>query len=314
MSRSVLRREELVQAVLDLGASPLELADYATTGLRIVAVGPSGIGKSNLAMLIAEQLAAQGWVCVLIDPEGEIESLFGKALESPEALGTALERRDNPFLVVSAKNASEFIPYAETILAAADKHRKPLFVVLDEGQLFSASRGRKNDIGTVTDLMNDIAQRGRKRALDFFITAHRFSGTLHRSVFANANLTLIGRQEDPTAWSALAPQFRGSQITFSDLAALAPGEFFVFSRRGVEKAATPMAEALQRVAPKARAVKPVVPTTFSQWDRAVSEIPTARLDALSDPVVTLLSAIAGLTPQQLRCGNRALTDELEVRA
>ena len=42
---------------------------------------------------------------------------------------------------------------------------------------------------------------GRKRALDLFITALRYTGTLHRSIFSNKNLTLIGCQEDPTAWA-----------------------------------------------------------------------------------------------------------------
>ncbi len=146
------------------------------------------------------------------------------------------------------------------------------------------------------------------------VSAHRFSGSLHRSVFTSKNLTFIGRQEDPTAWSALAPQFRGSRIGFSDLTALAPGEFFCFSRRGVEKVAMPMAEALARVALRATVVRPALPTTFSQWDRALREIATERLRALTPPVVSLLGAIAGLSPQQLAAGGRARRDELEVRA
>jgi hypothetical protein len=196
---------------------------------------------------------------------------------------------------------------------AADAHRKPIFLVVDEGQLFSASRKRKDGIGDAGDLVNQFVERGRKRALDVFLTAHRFSGSLHRSVFGNKNLTLIGRQEDPTAWSALAPQFRGSTLGFNDLAALSPGEFFCFSRRGVEKVVMPMAEALKRVAPAARAVKPALPATFSQWDRAMREIPTRRLQELTDPVTMLLGTVAGLTSQQLLSGGRALEDELEAR-
>jgi len=69
---------------------------------------------------------------------------------------------------------------------------------------------------------------GRKRALDLFVTALRYTGTLHRTMFANKNLTLVGCQEDPTAWSALAPMFRSSGIEFKDLNALGPGEFVLF--------------------------------------------------------------------------------------
>jgi hypothetical protein len=314
MTRAVFRRDELLTAALHLGDLDIDLADYATTGLRVVTVGPSGIGKTNTGLLIAEQLAAQGWVCVLVDPEGEIAEMYGEPVASVDDLAEGLAKRDRKFLVISARDAGEFVEYGKAIMAAAEEHRKPIFLVIDEGQLFSASKKRKDNFGDAGDLVNQFVERGRKRALDVFLTAHRFSGSLHRSIFGNKNLTLIGRQEDPTAWSALAPQFRGSTIGFNDLAALSPGEFFCFSRRGVEKVLMPMAAALKRVAPAARVVKPALPSTFSQWDRAMREIPIGRLQALDAGVTSLLGTVAGLTNQQLLAGGRALADELEARA
>lgn len=311
MARTVIRRSEMFDATLNLGGAPIELSEYATTGLLAVAIGPRGNGKTNAGLLIAEQLAVQGWIGVLIDPEGEMESLYGEAVESADVLRDLLAERQQPIIVVSAKDANEFIPYGTAILDAAEEHRKPMFVVIDEGQLFSASK--KKDIAEAADIINQFAERGRKRALDLFITAHRYTGSLHRSIFANKNLTLVGCQEDPTAWAALAPQFRASKIEFGDLHALSPGEFFCFSRRGVEKIKMPMAAALQRVAPKAKAVKRTLPATFSQWDRAMREIPAERLEALTDPVVNLLGAVAGLSSQQMLSGARALQDELEAR-
>ncbi len=314
MSRGVIRRKELEEAVLDFGSIAIDLDDYATTGLRTVAIGPSGIGKTNAGLVVGEQLADQGWTSVLLDPEGEIASMYGDPVEDVDELGERLKKRDQKIVVVSAVNATEFIPYGRKILEAADEYRKPIFVMIDEGQVFSAPRKRQKDLGEASDILNEFAERGRKRALDLFLTAHRFTGSLNRSIFANKNLTLIGQQQDPTAWSALAPQFRSSKIEFGDLAALAPGEFFCFSRRGVEKLRMPMAEALKRVAPKAKPIRPKLPSTFSQWDRAMREIPTKRLQALDDPVVKLLSAVAGLSPQQALSGGRALADELEGRA
>ena len=70
MKRGVIQRRELLAATLDLGGGPIDLSPYATTGLRVVTIGPSGSGKTNCGLLIGEQLAAQGWVSVLIDPEG----------------------------------------------------------------------------------------------------------------------------------------------------------------------------------------------------------------------------------------------------
>lgn len=313
MSRGVIQRKELDGAVLDFGSVAIDLSEYSTTGLRIVTVGPSGIGKTNAGLLIAEQLGAQGWISVLVDPEGEIESMYGKAVAGVDELKLRLQKRDRKFVVVSAEDASEFIPYGRAILEAADEHRQPIFLMVDEGQVFSAPKKRKGDVGEASDIVNQFAERGRKRALDLFLTATRFTGSLHRSIFGNKNLSLIGRQEDPTAWAALAPQFKASKIQFNDLAALEPGEFFCFSRRGVERVRMPMAEELKRVAPKAKAVKPKLPGTFSQWDRAMREIPTPRLRVLTPSVIGLLGAVAGLSSQQLLSGARALQDELGDR-
>ncbi len=314
MSRAVIQRKELLSSTLDLGGAPIDLSEYATTGIRIVAVGPSGTGKTNAGFLIAEQLAAQGWVSVMCDPEGEIESIYGQAVDNAEDLRGRLVCREQPIVVVSAKDASEFIPYGKAILDVADKQRKPIFVMIDEGQLFSPPKKRKGEIGEAADIVNQFSERGRKRALDLFLTAHRYTGSLHRSVFGNKNISLIGHQEDPTAWATLAPLFRSSKIEFSYLAALAPGEFFCFSRHGMEKIQMPMAAALKRVALKAKAVKPLLPANFSQWDRALREIPIERLKVLTDPVVNLLGAVGGLSAQQIHSGTRALQDELEAKA
>jgi hypothetical protein len=314
MTRDVIVRKELQGALLDFGSVVVDLSEYATTGLRTVAVGPSGIGKTNAGLLIAEQLSAQGWVSILIDPEGELESMYGKAVAGVDDLRDRLTKRDHPIVVVSAADATEFIPYGRMILEAAEEDRKPLFVMMDEGQVFSAPKKRKGDVGEASDIVNQFAERGRKRALDLFLTALRFTGSLHRSIFGMKNLSLIGCQEDPTAWAALAPQFRASKIEFGDLAALGPGEFFCFSRAGTEKIRMPMAAALKRVAPKAKAIKPKLPTSFSQWDRAMRDLPTPRLRTLTDPVVALLGEVSGLSPQQVLSGKRALQDELESRA
>lgn len=314
MAHDVITRTEMLGAFLDLGGSePIDLSSYATMGLRIVTVGPSGIGKTNAGLLIAEQLSQQGWISVLISPEGEIETMYGEPVKDEEELTERLVQRDRPIIVVAAENASEFLPYGRAILAVADRQRKPVFVAIDEGQVFSASRKRKDDVGEAADIINQFAERGRKRALDLFLTAHRFTGSLHRSIFSMKNLSLIGCQEDPTAWAALAPQFRESRIEFNDLAALAPGEFFCFSRRGVEKVRMPMASALARVADSAKIVKPALPATFGQWDRAMASMTTTRLEALTDPVIDLLAAVANLNAQQIIAGRRALQDELEVR-
>jgi hypothetical protein len=60
MKRNVIRRDEMLTAQLKLGGQPIELAQYASTGLLAIAVGPRGNGKTNAGLLMAEQLAEQG--------------------------------------------------------------------------------------------------------------------------------------------------------------------------------------------------------------------------------------------------------------
>lgn len=314
MSRGVIDRAEMEHAALRLGGTPVTLGDYRTTGLVAVAVGPRGCGKTNAGLLMAEQLSGQGWVSVLIDPEGELESMYGEAVPTPGALGDAMASRDRPIVVVNARDAKDFAPFGRALLASADVHRKPAFVVVDEGQLFSSSRRRGGGMGEASDVVADIAERGRKRAIDLFVTAQRFTGSLQRTLFANKNLTLVGWQEDPMAWSGLAPQFGASKIGFAELNALSPGEFMCISRQGIEKVRMPMAEALRAVAPKAGRVGRTLPASFNEWSRAMSAMPAGRLEALDADVVALLGAVAGLTPQQMAAGRGALKDEMDDRA
>lgn len=314
MSRPIIERPEMAEAVLDIGGGePLALADYATTGLVSVAVGPRGHGKTNIGLLMAEQLSEQGWVSVLIDPEDEMEALYGAAVCAPEELAMLLESRSRPIVVVKARSATEFVPFGQVLLEAADTHRKPLFVVLDEGQIMSSPKRRTDGLGESSDLIGEFVDRGRKRALDLFITALGFTSSLHRGIFRNKNLTFIGCQEDPSEWSTLAPQFRGSGVGFADLQALGPGQFYCFSRRGIEKVRTPMATKLAAVAPKAAPARKLLPTSFTEWDRAMQAIPLYRLQRLSDPVCQLLGTICGLTTAQVQAGMVARDDEIECR-
>jgi hypothetical protein len=147
VKRNVISRPEMLTATLNLGGATIELADYAATGLLALAIGPRGKGKTNAGQVIAEQLSEQGWISVLIDPEGELESMYGAAVASPEALAVLLESRTQPIVVVDAKTTYDFLPYGEVISQAADQFRKPIFVMIDEGQVFSQNKHRKDGIG-----------------------------------------------------------------------------------------------------------------------------------------------------------------------
>ncbi len=127
----VRKRTEMLSASLDFGGEPIDLADYATTGLVSVAVAPRGLGKTNVGLVMAEQLAPQGWVSVLVDPEDELAALYGQPVADPEDLRRRLIERNENIIVVSAHDAAEFVPYGQVIFEVADEHRKPIFVAID---------------------------------------------------------------------------------------------------------------------------------------------------------------------------------------
>ena len=102
-SKDTIRFETYRNAELRFGALTLPLIDYATSGLRAVTIGPSGIGKTNTGLLIAEQLAEQGWICVLMDPEGEIDALYRK--RGGETMVDAMEKPSGPFFRTSFRKS-----------------------------------------------------------------------------------------------------------------------------------------------------------------------------------------------------------------
>ena len=104
----VIDRSEMRAATLDLGTLKINLADYATTGIVSLGVGPRGCGKTNTGQLMAEQLSEQGWISVLFDPEDELEAMYGEAVRDADDLRERLTLRDRPIVVVRAANAAEF--------------------------------------------------------------------------------------------------------------------------------------------------------------------------------------------------------------
>src|SRR3546814_20269004 len=90
-----------------------------------------------------------------------MESMYGKAVKDADELLERLTKRDQPIVVVAAGDAEAFVPYGLVILEAAENFRKPVFVVIDDGQIFSgATRGNTNE---AEGIINQCAERGRMR-------------------------------------------------------------------------------------------------------------------------------------------------------
>lgn len=87
---SVFRREEFLTASLNLGTTSIDLKDYATTGIRAVVVGPSGIGKCHIGTDTV--LVADGRLVPFAEMScGEIASLDDVSLQNTVAVGRCVE-------------------------------------------------------------------------------------------------------------------------------------------------------------------------------------------------------------------------------
>ena len=95
--------------------------------------------------------------------------MYGDAVADVDALRLRPGvKRDEPFVVVAAEDASEFVPYGRAILEAADTSQEAHIPDDRRGQVFSAPKKRKGDIGEAADIVNEFATRGRKRVLISF--------------------------------------------------------------------------------------------------------------------------------------------------
>lgn len=310
----MIDRPEMDEVALLMGDKQLPLSMFRTTGFRMVAMGAGGSGKTNAGLNVVEQMVDSGhWVGVVVDPEGELVPLLGAAVPTPLDLREALIARAPSLLVVSADSPEAFVPYAEVISEVVDAQRKPVVLMIDEGQLFSNARKRTDGVGASSDYINDFVVRGRKRALDLVITTPRASASLNRMVFSGSNLTLIGAHADPSGWSMLAPLFKGAGVTYRDLLGLQTGEFIMTSPMGVTKVHMRMSRAFGAVARPAAPVQRELPASFREWDTALASISVERLEALSPAVVDLLCALSGLDDTKRADGQAALADELALR-
>ena len=306
-------RHEMVGAQLELGNCRIDLSDYATTGLRCVMIGPSGGGKTFASLLVAEQLSEQGWVSVLVDPEGVLAPLYGGAVRDPEHLRSLLAERTQKILVIEAKSADDFVPYGQALIEVVDTQRKPVFLVLDEGQLFSTTGNRVGGEHEASMLIRDYLDRGRKRKLDLCISALRYTASLNRAAFDSRNLTLVAHHGDSRAWAGVAPVVSHAGFSFADVSALQTGQFLVVSRHGVEKATLPMPKAVRGLVPPTKRTRTALPGSFREWDAAVGAIDDKALAQLTPDLVALMSALAGLAAAQARSGADALADEILAR-
>jgi hypothetical protein len=146
------RRGLLFGIGLDTNNAPVGI-DLATSP-HIGIAGQSGSGKSVLLQVIVGQLAAAGARLVLVDADGATFEPFARL----SALDVQLARD-----VAAAHDAAVYVQRAMDA-RPVDIHQPPLVLAIDE--LHTLRRDTR-------DVIQDIAQRGRKRRVFVVLATHR---------------------------------------------------------------------------------------------------------------------------------------------
>lgn len=225
-----------------------------TTG----AIAAKGGGKSYLAGVAAEQLAAAGVPFIVIDPIGnwcflrlaadgkspglKVAVVGGEHGDVPltadqgAALATFLVQRDGSAVVdvsaFSKTKRKEFVAdFCEALFRTARTYRTPRTVIFEEAQVFApqhAARGEERMLGAVTD----IVRLGRNYGIGCILVTQR-PQSVSKEVLNQIELLFVGGLRGPHERKAIAGWVteQGADLTeqMAELPTLPPGEFLMWS-------------------------------------------------------------------------------------
>lgn len=203
------------------------------------------MGKSYLTgVLLEETLENGGMVCV-VDPEGEHYTLAerypmlviggenGKIPLEPEAIGKTVEAMlENRLSVVF--DLSEYVDeeqqplytrITETLFQAQRRYKIKMRLVVEEAQIYAP----QNAVTTSLQLSQKIAKRGRKRGIDSVWATQR-PASLNKDILSQCNRFWFGGIQAEQDYKAIKPFLNEAGITFSDIKALKPGEFYCYAK------------------------------------------------------------------------------------
>ncbi len=226
--------------------SPAAISD----GIRLLVCGESGAGKSTAAVLILEQMLAQGGQVVLLDPHQEYAALWNAAPSDVVRFGYG----DEPVTMDSVEEClnlvrdgkSLLIDLSHWVLEAAElgafvlafvkglyrlrvAHPQATMLCVEEAQLFCPQQqigGQAEGI----QLFVGVANGGRKFGLSLMLLSQRIS-LIDSNVVGSVNLRILMRTTEVRDWKRIKlylPETMG--IEYEDLKSMKSGEAIVLSR------------------------------------------------------------------------------------
>lgn len=236
------------------------LADFATTGERDAILASSGMGKSYLTGVLLEETLENGTLVCIIDPEGEHFTLA----ERYPCLIIGGEHAHVPFdpdavdlytesMVASGLSTifdlSEYIDQeqqqyfgviVDSLFRVEQRYRRKVRLVVEEAQIYAPQSGvgagakkalKGQDSLTVSQR---IAKRGRKRAIDSLWATQR-PASLNKDILSQCNRFWFGGITSELDYKAIRPFLNEAGISFQDIKALQPGQFYFYAKGKTEK-------------------------------------------------------------------------------
>lgn len=234
----------------------VSLEDYAATGERDAILASSGMGKSYLTGVIAEETLENGGLLCVIDPEGEYFTLAERY----------------PILIIGGENAmvpldesaidlyiqalletnlsvifdlSEHLDHeqqdlyaqiAESLFQQETTFRRKVRIIVEEAQIYAPQRlasggggGAKKKRWDPVNSSQKLAKRGRKRAIDSLWATQR-PASLSKDILSQCNRFWFGGIAAEQDYKAIKPFLTEAGISFNDVKGLQPGEFYFYSK------------------------------------------------------------------------------------
>ncbi|MBK9122827.1 MAG: DUF87 domain-containing protein [Chloroflexi bacterium] len=313
-----MQRELTIESAIDL-APGLQLPMESIIGQTLAVLGTTGSGKSMTVRRIVEQMLGAGLPMCVFDIEGEYHTLreahhvliFGKTpgqtvdlpitAETADRIADASLRQQQPVIVDLSgwRSASERIAivaaFLNRLLDVAEELRRPYHVVLEEAQLYVPQSAPTD----ATDIITEIATRGRKRGLGIILASQR-AARVDKDVLTQAVVKVFHFVRYDTDAQTYIANIPSAWMTPAEVKAAAfemgRGEALVVNDRGVTRVKVTAAETTHA------GYTPGVDRLRSR-EQTAQQVDAATLEAFA----ALLGAPSGEIPQSDTAPDNELT-------
>lgn len=320
-------------------ARNLELPDDIAATQKYLILGRTGSGKTNTAVVMAEELLEQRCPLVILDPMGNWWGLKSKY----KVIQFGGDRGDVPLEPSAGKLVADFViaerqpvildlkPFSDNDMArfATDfakrlyqKNQDPVQVFVDEADLFAPQSGADGPRAVCLGAMQNLMRRGRSCGIGMTVITQR-SASLHTDMRTQCEVLFAHQTTGPHDVEAIRLWIRyhiGKEQTdiLKAISQLQPGECYVFSpawlnildkfhirrRKCFDSAATPKVGEDRKIPPfktiQLEQVRDLMSATIAEAKANDPDTLKQRIHALEQELLEAQQADAAADPEDLQ--------------